>query len=198
MPTCTRSDISCGRMLAKSVNAVTWVIIKVFGIYRKTKRESIFCLVCAHITPHSVFLPVSASFIMSSTFNVEQIQPSMMFLVGRREWERLKKLTLKGVYDAVVQDKSYMSSIITFAVNFHAPSDILHFLCHLNTDALLDNDLPFRLARRNRSDVQTIIVLEGARQTALVKRFNSSASSSLSIAEIVGRSTRFVFANNWL
>lgn len=122
----------------------------------------------------------------------------MMFLVGRREWDTLKKLALKGVYDAVVKDKSYMSSIIAFAVNFHAPPDILHFLCRLNTDALIDNDIPFRLARRNKSDVQTIIVLEGARQAALVNRFNNSSSSSLSIADIVGRSTRFVFANNWL
>lgn len=121
----------------------------------------------------------------------------MLYLMGKGEWKTLKQLVEEGVYDHIVSDKTEMSSIITFAVNFNAPTDVLHFLCHLNPDALTVQDLPFRLARRNRSSVQTIIVLESARQQALVERFNKSSSSFLSIAEIVNRSTRYVFANSW-
>jgi hypothetical protein len=114
---------------------------------------------------------------MSSSIPSNKIHPSMMYLVGKREWDNAKSLIQMGVYDKTVSDTKQMASLIAFAVNFHAPPDFLHFLCHLNPDALLVADLPFRLASLIGSSAHTIIVLEASRQTALVKAFNDSTSS---------------------
>ena len=131
-----------------------------------------------------------AFLIMSSSIQSKEMHPSMMYLVGKREWDDLKNLLQMGVYDSTVNDRDEMASIIAFSVNFHAPIDFLHFLCNLNPSALLDQDLPFRLARRIGSNTQTIIVLEAARQKALVHAFNNSSSSLLSLSGIANRSTR--------
>ena len=111
----------------------------------------------------------------------------MLFLVGREDWTTLKRLVQDEVYDDVVSDNQKMASILAFAVKFQAPADILHFLCRLNPDALTVSDLPFRLARLpggSASNMQTIIVLESARQQALINSFNGSFSSSLSLIEV--------------
>lgn len=122
----------------------------------------------------------------------------MMYLIGKREWDDLKNLLQMGVYDSTVSDRNEMASIIAFAVNFHAPPDFLHFLCNLNPSALLVQDLPFRLARCIGSNAQTIIVLEAARQKALVNTFNNSSSGLLSFSGIVSRSARYMYTNSWL
>jgi hypothetical protein len=84
----------------------------------------------------------------------------MLYLMGKGEWKTLKQLVEEGVYDHIVSDKTEMSSIITFAVNFNAPTDVLHFLCHLNPDALTVQDLPFRLARRNGFELSPCMVVD--------------------------------------
>lgn len=122
----------------------------------------------------------------------------MMYLIGKRKWDDLKTLVQTGAYDDIVSDSKEMASMIAFAVNFQAPPDFLHFLCHLNPSALLVRDLPFQLARRIQSNAQTIIVLEAARQQALVNTFNNSSSSLLSVSGMVSRSTRFMYSNTWL
>ena len=122
----------------------------------------------------------------------------MMYLIGKRQWDDLTNLLTMGAYDDIVSDSKEMASIIAFAVNFQAPPDVLHSLCHVNPSALLVRDLPFRLARRIESNAQTIIVLEAARQQALVNTFNNSSSSLLSLSGLVGRSTRFMYTNSWL
>lgn len=106
----------------------------------------------------------------------------MMHLIGRREWDTLRTILCDGTCDVVLRDKDQMSSIITFAVNFHAPPDILHQLCQANPEAVIVGEAPFRLARRNGSSLQTIIVLEGARQKALIKSFNNSTTSIRNMA----------------
>jgi hypothetical protein len=96
------------------------------------------------------------------------IHPSMLFLVGTQDWKTLQQLIQVGVYDNILSDSIQMSTVITFAVAYHAPFHILHFLCHLNPDSLLISDVPFRLARRTGSCMQTFIALESARQRATV------------------------------
>ena len=115
----------------------------------------------------------------STNTTTKATDPSMLFLVGRKDWTTLTCLIQDGAYDDILNDNEQMSSILAFAVKFQAPVDILHFLCRLNPDALTVSELPFRLARmpRRGSNVQTIIVLESARQQSVVNSFNNHGSS---------------------
>lgn len=99
--------------------------------------------------------------------------PSMIYLLRKGEWATLRKLIHTGVYDEAMSDNAQMSTIIVFAVSLHVPSDILHILCRINPEALTVGELPFRLARQNGSSVHSTIVLEAARQQALVEHFNA-------------------------
>ena len=103
------------------------------------------------------------------------MHPSMMFLVGSRDWDTLSKLLQQGAYNDTLTDRSEMSSIIAFAVNFGAPPEFLNLLCYLNPGALLEDDLPFHLARHYKN-VKASIILEAARQKALVRICNSSSA----------------------
>mmetsp|Transcript_24048 Transcript_24048/g.35570 ORF Transcript_24048/g.35570 Transcript_24048/m.35570 type:complete len:98 (-) Transcript_24048:102-395(-) len=96
----------------------------------------------------------------------------MLRLMGTKDYETLERLIQSGAYNDVIQDDSKMLNIITFAVNFQVPVDILHLICNLNPQALISGgDLPFRLARQQKLPARAIIVMEAARQDALVKSF---------------------------
>lgn len=97
--------------------------------------------------------------------------PSMLRLLGTKDYSTLQKLIQSGAYDDVIRDQTKMLDIITFAVNFQVPLDVLHTLCNLNPQALISCDLPFRLARRQKLSAQAIIIMEAARQDALVQTF---------------------------
>jgi len=100
-----------------------------------------------------------------------QVNPSMLRLMGTKDWDTLEKLIKTGAYDDIIQDDMKMSTVITFAVNFRVPIKILNLMCHLNPDALITGDLPFRIARQQGSSAQTLIILEAARQKALLRNF---------------------------
>mmetsp|Transcript_17770 Transcript_17770/g.20467 ORF Transcript_17770/g.20467 Transcript_17770/m.20467 type:complete len:121 (-) Transcript_17770:121-483(-) len=106
-----------------------------------------------------------------------EVKPSMLRLLGTGDWNTLKELINTGCYEEVINDKSEMLKVITFAVNFQVPLDVLHLMCNLNPEALTIEDTPFRLARRQNSSVKTITILEAARQHALSMKFNDSSSS---------------------
>mmetsp|Transcript_37340 Transcript_37340/g.42677 ORF Transcript_37340/g.42677 Transcript_37340/m.42677 type:complete len:259 (+) Transcript_37340:82-858(+) len=137
--------------------------------HMKDAKNTLIILEAARQEASNAVLP-------SSPEEVVVNNPSMLRLLGKRDWETLKVLIMAGAYKEIIQNKSKMSSIITFAVSFQAPVDVLHMLCHLNPDSLTIDDLPFRLAKQNyhRDKAQTLITLEGARQEALVKSFNQN------------------------
>ena len=97
--------------------------------------------------------------------------PSMLLvLVGQKDWKALKRLVEAGASDnVVVDDCAQMLAIITLAVACRAPFPILHFLCHLNPDALVMSDIPFQLAREQGSNMQTFVALKSARRRALIR-----------------------------
>mmetsp|Transcript_1770 Transcript_1770/g.2694 ORF Transcript_1770/g.2694 Transcript_1770/m.2694 type:complete len:123 (+) Transcript_1770:152-520(+) len=109
---------------------------------------------------------------VSPTSETHVATPSMLRLMGTKDYETLERLIQSGAYNDVIQDDSKMLNIITFAVNFQVPVDILHLICNLNPQALISGgDLPFRLARQQKLPARAIIVMEAARQDALVKSF---------------------------
>ena len=98
--------------------------------------------------------------------------PSMLRLMGTKDYSTLEELIQSGAYDDIIKDDAKMLNIITFAVNFQVPLDILHLICNLNPQALISGgDLPFRLARQQKLPAQAIIIMEAARQDALVQSF---------------------------
>jgi len=125
------------------------------------------------VTPSSsreMKAPVSSSSFRSK--HPSQVYPSMLRLMGMKDWNTLRHLIRTGVYDDIIHDKVKMSSILSFAVDLKVPHNILDMMCNLNPDALLmTGDLPFRIAKQQRSHAQTIIILEAARQKAFIKIF---------------------------
>ena len=95
----------------------------------------------------------------------------LLVLVGEKNWRALKRLVEAGACndDVAVTDCEQMLTIITLAVGFRAPFPILHFLCHLNPDALVMSDIPFKLAHEQGSNIQTFIALKSAQRRALTK-----------------------------
>jgi hypothetical protein len=98
--------------------------------------------------------------------------PSMLLvLVGQKDWKALKRLVDAGraCDNVVVSDCAQMLAIITLAIACRAPFPILHFLCHLNPDALVMSDIPFQLAHEQGSNMQTFVALKSARRRALTR-----------------------------
>jgi hypothetical protein len=129
---------------------------------------------------------------------LDSVQPSMLYLIGKKRWDTLQELIHEGAFEDVVIDKNQMSKIIAFAVNLQIPIHILHLLCDLNPDALTVSDIPFHLARRHSKNSQTIIVLEAVRQKAILSHCNNSSSSLLSFPDFLSRSTRLLFSQRLL
>lgn len=103
-----------------------------------------------------------------------QTNPSLIWLVGQKDWEELKRLVGLGAYDGEARDVNKMATVIAFAVNYKAPPDVIRLLTSLNPDSLLDKrigDIPFRLARSLGTPAKTVIYLEAARQNATVRQF---------------------------
>jgi hypothetical protein len=130
--------------------------------------------------------------------SLDNLQPSMLYLIGKKKWDTLQELIHEGAFEDVVMDPFEMSKIIAFAVNLQIPIPILHLLCDLNPDALTVSDVPFHLARRQSQNPQTIIVLESIRQKAILSRGQNSSSSLLSFPDFLSRFTRLLFSQRLL
>jgi hypothetical protein len=100
---------------------------------------------------------------------------SLMWLVGQKEWDTIKERIREGLYDEFAQDKERMASIITFAINFKAPSTVIRMLVNLNPEALtadIRGSIPFHVARSSGTPMKTLIFLESTRQRMIIRRFS--------------------------
>jgi hypothetical protein len=132
-------------------------------------------------------LPISLECIIKPTFKMDtdkaastnsrrKPNKSLMWLVGQKEWDTIKEHIREGLYDEVARDNERMASILTFAINFKAPSTVIRMLVNLNPEALtadIRGSIPFHVARSSGTPMKTLIFLESTRQRMVIRRFAS-------------------------
>ena len=122
--------------------------------------------------------------------------PSLLWLIGKRNWIDLFSRLLHPEDEPQLRDANQAASLLIFAIEYNAPSEIIRRLLDSNTDIMLmdacaKSQMPFRVAANKVGKTHTLIYLEAARQEAnfrlycpfpenTVKNLSSSSSSSSS------------------
>jgi hypothetical protein len=94
----------------------------------------------------------------------------MTWLVGRQEWETIKRRLNSVLDDAPVakgdvsdvKDDKKASLLLCFAISSEAPPEVVELFLECNPTLLQKNNVPLRIATAMNASEQTLMILEEA------------------------------------